>query len=82
MKDRKTLSNLGIEYEHLSPLDEVVYKGKHYFVSTAHYVSAGKDNMQIVRLIRMADFHSNRMKRPSISVRADECKIIRDSDEE
>ena len=64
-------------YEHLYPGDQVVYKKKYYFVSTAHYEA--QDGMQIVHLIRMADLESNRTVRKIITVRANECKIIYES---
>ena len=63
--------------EHLYPMDKVIYDKKYYFVSTAHYVAV--DGMQVVSLIRVADMESNRNKRSSIKIRADECKIIIDS---
>jgi len=65
-------------YEALYPLDRVLYRGKYYLVSNACYVAV--DGMQKVSLIRIADIESNRMKRPSIFARADECKIIYESE--
>lgn len=78
MTNRKTLNDKGKEYERLGLCDKVLYKGNYYTVNNACYVA--NDGTQVVDLIRVADIESNRVKRPSIRARADECKIIIESD--
>ncbi len=67
-----------MKQERLYSGDEVVYKGKFYYVTTANFTDY--DGIQKIRLIRVADMESNRQNTlPSIVVRSNECKIINES---